>query len=363
MKDPEKILSILIPTYNRADILLYTLSLFEDQIKRNDNEVDLIVCNNASTDNTENALHEFYEAHPFFKIISYTEHVDVGNSIIRSAENAIGLFFMVFADDDIPSPFMTDMLLSSLKKYPNVGKLVFNRLVGRTKENNLDVESLNIVGTSDFSCGEKYYPDLRVFASEHQNEQGFVSVSVVRTEMFKSRYKDVYPNDCLGFEHVVPFMYAAKEFPVLYLQYPLLIQRRPSLSNQCAAHDFNGVVAFLYFTIGRPRAIKRQWELGLLNDFNEVLFRYNYHNNNGSVSKEDKRKYFYQACLSWSKELRPYAKELCEYQSDLELRKMLQRMLSSTGIVYKLWKSYYRSKLYGYKWLIGYPLRKIKRMF
>ena len=45
-----KLLSILIPTYNRAEVLKFTLSFFESQIIRNSDVVELIVCDNNSDD-------------------------------------------------------------------------------------------------------------------------------------------------------------------------------------------------------------------------------------------------------------------------------------------------------------------------
>ena len=73
MEKSDKILSIIIPTYNRAEMLLYTLSFFKEQILRNQDKVELIVCDNASTDCTKETLFQYHNASVFFKIVTYTE--------------------------------------------------------------------------------------------------------------------------------------------------------------------------------------------------------------------------------------------------------------------------------------------------
>ena len=54
-----KLLSIAIPTLNRADILKFTIENFIDQIAINSEKVELVVCSNACNDNTSDvALQE-----------------------------------------------------------------------------------------------------------------------------------------------------------------------------------------------------------------------------------------------------------------------------------------------------------------
>ena len=350
----EKLLSIIMPTYNRAHLLILTLSYFKEQITRNDEEVELIVCNNVSTDNTHELLLSYHSENPFFSIIEYDTHNEGGDAVIRPVLNAKGKFFIAFGDDDVPAPFMVDVLLYELKKYPDIGKLVFNRLVAQTKADSFDMESMYLMGTADFGNGEVYYEDFSMFADEHQHEQGFVSVSVVRTESFMSRCQDVYPNNHLGFEHVVPFMYAAMNRPALYLQYPLLIQRRPSLANKNYSHDFSGEKQFLYFNIGRPRTVSAQGDLGMLKDWHKTLYALTYRN---GVTKEMKLKEFFNECISQSRFMLPYADEWIALHSDSDISLMLKRLLKTEGREYTYWKIYYKIKLYG---LYPYLKEKLK---
>lgn len=51
-----KLLSIAIPTLNRADILKFTIENFIDQIAINSEKVELVVCSNACNDNTSDVM-------------------------------------------------------------------------------------------------------------------------------------------------------------------------------------------------------------------------------------------------------------------------------------------------------------------
>ena len=86
-----KLLSIVMPTYNRKNVLEYTLTFFYDQVKENLDYVEFIICSNASTDDTETFLDNLHLKYNFIDIVKYKDHVDIGDSIKRSASNATGI--------------------------------------------------------------------------------------------------------------------------------------------------------------------------------------------------------------------------------------------------------------------------------
>ena len=45
----DKLISIVLPTFNRKEYLKLTLDCFLDQVNRNANDISFCVCNNAST--------------------------------------------------------------------------------------------------------------------------------------------------------------------------------------------------------------------------------------------------------------------------------------------------------------------------
>ena len=345
MEKSDKILSIIIPTYNRAEMLLYTLSFFKEQIQRNQDKVELIVCNNVSTDNTKTILEEYYAQHPFFNIVNYTEHVDVGSSIVRSIENATGKYFLVYGDDDIPAPFMVDYLINLFEKYPEIGYLCFNRLRGNTISETNGISGLFLAGKQTIDNIDTYYSSIKDFVNEHQNEVGFISVNAVLREAWSARYKDVYPNNHVGYEFIVPYLYSVQGYPALYVQYPLCVHRDN-------IHNWKSK-AFLYTYLGRPRSIAKQGELGIVDNWKEQFQVYQ----NRYSDKQFVDAMF--SIVSIDKKCADYADEMCSYQQSNFRKKAIQRIFRGTGLKFKLIRLYYKMRLDGFSYIV----RKAKKLF
>ena len=60
----KKIISVVIPTLNRKNYLAETLEHFIPQFERNQNVVELIICNNASDDDTDSFMRSITENKP-----------------------------------------------------------------------------------------------------------------------------------------------------------------------------------------------------------------------------------------------------------------------------------------------------------
>lgn len=351
MKKADKILSIVIPTYNRADMLMYLLPFFEEQIKRNENRVELIVCNNASTDNTKDILLEYQMSHPCIKVVNYTEHVEVGYSIVRSIENATGDFFLVYGDDDIPAPYMIDVLVDTIGKYLDISYIGFNRMKGKPAQNSFGICDITIAGQNEIERYVKVYDDINGYAEEHQNEVGFLSVNIVRRDLWQERYKDVYPNNHRGYEFILPYLYSAKGHRCVYIQYPLCVQRIVASNGKKGQHEWaNGL---LYFYLGRPRAIFAQEKYGIIQGALELYKNY---------EVQFGRKYLLEQLLTIpdeEQEIHSSINEICSYLSDDLEKGMVLHILSAKGLTKDVYKVYYKVKIYGK----SYFLSKIKKIF
>lgn len=351
MKSSEKLLSIVIPTYNRAEMLLYLLPFFEEQIERNNDVAELIVCNNASTDNTIEVLEEYQSLHPYFSVKNYKDHVAVGYSIVRSIENATGKFFVVYGDDDIPAPYMIDVIINTIKKYSDVSYIGFNRLKGDPIENGFGIDNIAVAGQNKVDGYIKEYSDIKKYAEEHQNEVGFISVNIVRTELWQERYSDVYPNNHRGYEFILPYLYSAKGHRCVYIQYPLCIQRLAASNGQKGQHQWtNGL---LYFYLGRPRAIFAQEKYGIVQDAFELYKNY---------EVQFGPSYLLDQLTNLPKEaedIHEHIDEIASYLTNKLEKDMVVNILSSKGYKKKLYKALYKFKIGG----VSYIIRKIKKIF
>jgi len=97
----EKILSICIPTYNRANYLDISLSIICEQIKNILNNIELIVSDNCSTDNTIDIVLKYKELG--FPILYYKQTVNTGldGNITNCFIKASCKYVWIFGDDDI----------------------------------------------------------------------------------------------------------------------------------------------------------------------------------------------------------------------------------------------------------------------
>ncbi|WP_286760407.1 glycosyltransferase family 2 protein [Salegentibacter sp. UBA1130] len=105
------LVSIIIPTYNRAELLSVTLEAFKKQTYKN---WECLIVDDGSTDNTADLVNSFMAEDSRF--IFYQRHQDLikGPATCRNLglDMAKGNFIQFFDDDDIP---MDDMLERKIK--------------------------------------------------------------------------------------------------------------------------------------------------------------------------------------------------------------------------------------------------------
>ena len=122
-----KLLSIAIPTLNRADILKFTIENFIDQIAINSEKVELVVCSNACNDNTSDVMKEFVLQYDFIRYKECDNRVSLGDSFKRTVDFSKGKYFILWGDDDIPAPFLVSYLVHRIESNPDIELYYFNR--------------------------------------------------------------------------------------------------------------------------------------------------------------------------------------------------------------------------------------------
>lgn len=263
MKTKQPILSICIPTYNRARLLKWTTSLFEEQMKRNNEDVELIICDNCSSDDTESIILEYKEEHNFFQYKRYSQYVSGGESNLRSIENVRGKYFLLWSDDDIPAPMMVDILVMELKKYPDIECITFNRLRGYSNPGEQEIKKCTLLydNYEDLEC---LYNDGREFIRDRWRGMTFQSADVISKNAWE-KGQIMYPNNHLGWEYLAPILYGVSNGKCLFLNYPLCVQRwlyQPRYRVQWAS----------YIYLGIPRMLESLQEKGVVDDW-RVLYK------------------------------------------------------------------------------------------
>ncbi|MDG0811182.1 glycosyltransferase [Cohnella rhizosphaerae] len=93
------LLSIAIPTYNRADILEQCLASIYSQIG-DDANFEVVVSNNASTDHTERVALAFASRYPTMRYSRTGENIGADRNVVRVLQEASGRFVLLHGDDD-----------------------------------------------------------------------------------------------------------------------------------------------------------------------------------------------------------------------------------------------------------------------
>src|ERR1017187_8226460 len=94
------LLTIAIPTYNRARNLRELLSLLFDQLAT-EPRVELIVSGNASPDETPAVIEEYRRLGLTFRYIRNETNTGPDGNILQCLEQARGKYVWIFGDDDI----------------------------------------------------------------------------------------------------------------------------------------------------------------------------------------------------------------------------------------------------------------------
>ncbi|MGV8980205.1 glycosyltransferase family 2 protein [Clostridium sp.] len=127
------ILSICIPTFNRAERLNKCLTTIFNEIGNN-NEYEIIISDNCSTDNTEEIVNSYTSQ--FTNILYYKNECNFGadQNFLLSAKKANGKYIFLHGDDDYFKYGSLSMIMYSIKSNLDSG-IIFIDV--RKKDNNV----------------------------------------------------------------------------------------------------------------------------------------------------------------------------------------------------------------------------------
>lgn len=310
-----KVLSIVIPTLNRYEYLKRTLEYVIPQVQKNIDQVELVICCNASKDKTDEYVKSLQAKYAFIKYKYFDEYVEVGQSLIRSVNEATGEYVVLWGDDDIPFPSFTDTILDIIKENPEVGIIHCNRLAG--KDTKYGMRSIHVQEDVFSLEDEGVYP-IDKFVERFTISLGFISSLVFKREGWVKGipyYNDQY----FGYEHLSIIVNGNKDRKCYYYPHPLEYQRLPyerDFSVKWPLYKFVGVPNMMsdFDKNGVTHNALDRWQKTYNASFAHFVWDMMY-------TSQD-RKYF-----------RPLCKDLNKYQKS-KVRKVL-----TYGIVYTCPKS------------------------
>ncbi len=174
IKSDKPLLTIAIPTFNRAGWLDLCLSQIAKQAPALGRQVEILVSNNNSTDNTDDIVNRYVSSGLAITYIRNAENIGSDRNLLQCFKRSSGKYVLVMGDDDV-------ILDNAL------GKIV--RIL---EKGDYGVVFLNSYGfTDDFlaeqpkarSRGHKVYAKVDEFISKAGYLLTFISVNIVNRKL------------------------------------------------------------------------------------------------------------------------------------------------------------------------------------
>lgn len=216
----QPMLTIFVPTYNRASELQQCLTSFllePEPFK--DGRCELIVSNNVSTDHTRLLMEQTQAAYPFLKTIDRQDHLDAESHIVQGYGTGTGRYVWVFGDDDVVLPGALMKILEQIAER-EPGSFFLNRSVK-------DANMVQFYTPSLFQNMEtKEYPGMISFLGEvgYACSISFISSVIVRRDLIQNA--DFTPWIGYWDQFTLPLTENLSDDPLYFFSEPMLIQRQ-----------------------------------------------------------------------------------------------------------------------------------------
>lgn len=184
-----KLLTIAIPTYNRDYLLDRQLAWLASEVNGHEQDCEIIICDNCSSDNTLQILEKWRLA--VGSKISFTYHSNEENisemaNIVSCLRKANGNFVWSLGDDDLVQNGTVGYLLSKIKEHSNLSVILLNGS-GRDMGGNKIVTE-RIFDSSTNRPGTEGVSEFRNFLEDCMGSVLSISSAVYRTKLVKKAF-------------------------------------------------------------------------------------------------------------------------------------------------------------------------------
>ncbi len=170
------LLSILIPTYNRADCLDLNLKCLANQLQDlNSNKIEIIVSDNCSEDHTQ-SIFQKYVNRDGFHFLSGEKNIGSDLNFLKLFQRSRGQFVWIFGDDEVLYANSLRTIINTLQKNPEAG------LIHMTQFGHLKL--------SDFDSHKIYeLPEIEIYDDSNEFLQKVsYNLSFITSNIFNRKY-------------------------------------------------------------------------------------------------------------------------------------------------------------------------------
>ena len=131
----QPILTIAIPTFNRANFLDNCLLHITNQLAINEDRIELLVSDNCSTDNTFEIVQKYVNKGYTIRYIKNEENIGADRNIVQCYFLGLGNYIYTIGDDDILLENSINLILEVLKMNDDFGLVHFNPVIAKLNNN------------------------------------------------------------------------------------------------------------------------------------------------------------------------------------------------------------------------------------
>lgn len=124
----DKLLTIGIPTYNRAEMLEENLNAVIASLEGYEDKTELLISDNASSDGTRSVLQRIKERYPYANIILKPENTGSADNFANILKKARGRFVWILSDDDIITDNALGRVTAYLEEHPSISLVHLNNV-------------------------------------------------------------------------------------------------------------------------------------------------------------------------------------------------------------------------------------------
>jgi len=181
-------LSIGIPTYNGGKHIKETLDSIVSQLNDVNEEIEIVISDNASTDETPEIIKDYQNRYGIIKYFRNGQNVGFDRNVDLLFERAIGKYVWLLSDDDLILPGSIRKVLKVLSKHPELAAVFVN-----WSNYSCDLKKCNVERTINIS-EDILCKTADEFLSTVKLNPVLISANVISRDLWKS----IYQNDPIG---------------------------------------------------------------------------------------------------------------------------------------------------------------------
>ena len=219
-----KLITIVIPTYNRCAMLDESLQIAIPQVRRFKDDVHLYVSDNASTDDTQNVMKKYIQDNT--DIMTYfrqNENIGAQNNFRHAVNTVDSKYVCLIGDDDVLFPNYVETIVNVLRDHPDVGFVNYNVL-----SVHYDLKKAYLREKDVLSLYPIEYDSGKDFILEHLEVPSLVSSNVFNRRAFVENMDTDPVGTYPGYDWFAVLYKSFLTSKCIYIGLPLLLQRIPS---------------------------------------------------------------------------------------------------------------------------------------